>query len=41
MAEKKILGVLLPTTQFLLKLKVPPVREMIEKGSNSKWSIFK
>jgi len=32
MAEKKILGVLLPTTQFLLKLKVPPVRQMIEQG---------
>ena len=33
MAEKKILGVLLPTTQFLLKLKVPPVREMVDQGS--------
>lgn len=32
MAEKGVVGVLLPTTQFLLKLKVPPVRKMVEGG---------
>lgn len=32
MAEKKIFGVLLPTTAYILKLKPPPARKMIEKG---------
>ncbi|CAD8153570.1 unnamed protein product [Paramecium octaurelia] len=32
MAEKKVVGVILPTTQFILKLQPPPVREMIDSG---------
>jgi imidazolonepropionase len=32
MAKHKVNGVLLPTTHYLLKLKDPPVREMINKG---------
>jgi imidazolonepropionase len=32
MADKKIAGVILPTTHHLLKLKDPPARKMIEKG---------
>ena len=32
MANNKVNGVLLPTTHYLLKLKDPPTREMIDKG---------
>ena len=32
MAEKGIMGVLLPTTHYLLKLKDPPTRKMIDGG---------
>jgi len=32
MAEKKVTAVLLPTTAYILKLKPPPARDMIEKG---------
>ena len=32
MAEKQIVGVLLPTTAYILRLEPPPVRKMIEEG---------
>jgi hypothetical protein len=32
MADKGIVGIILPTTHFLLKLKDPPVRKMITEG---------
>lgn len=35
MAEKKVVGVLLPTTAYILKLKPPPAREMINSGENT------
>ena len=41
MAEKDIIAVLLPTTQYLLKLKLPPVRKMIDEGMNDRLKISK
>ena len=32
MAEKQIVGVLLPTAAYILRLEPPPVRKMIEEG---------
>ncbi len=32
MAKKNVIGVILPTTHYLLKLKDPPVRKMIDSG---------
>ena len=32
MAEKKVAGVILPTTAYILKLVPPPVRKMIENN---------
>ena len=34
MAWNQIVGVLLPTTAYILRLTPPPAREMIEKGEN-------
>ena len=32
MAKASIIGVLLPTTAYILRLKPPPARQMIEQG---------
>jgi imidazolonepropionase len=32
MAEKEVVGVILPTTHYVLKLKDPPVKKMLEAG---------
>jgi imidazolonepropionase len=32
MSEKEVVGVILPTTHYILKLKDPPVRKMLEAG---------
>jgi imidazolonepropionase len=32
MSENNVVGVILPTTHHLMKLKNPPVRQMIEEG---------
>ena len=40
MAEKGIVGVILPTTHFLLKLKDPPVRKMITEGREAYYIIL-
>lgn len=32
MADKKVAGVILPTTAYILKLVPPPVRKMIENN---------
>ena len=34
MAEKQIVGVILPTTAYILRLEPPPVRKMIEEGTS-------
>ena len=39
MAEKKVTAVLLPTTAYILKLKPPPARSMIEKGRINVWCV--
>lgn len=33
MSKASIIGVLLPTTAYILKLKPPPARQMIEQGT--------
>jgi len=32
MSKASVIGVLLPTTAYILKLKPPPARQMIEQG---------
>lgn len=32
MAEKKVVGVLLPTTAYVLRIEPPPARKMIDNG---------
>ena len=39
MAEKQIFAVLLPSTAYLLRLKPPPARQMIDAGSDD-FSLF-
>ena len=34
MAQAGVVGVLLPTTAYILRLRPPPAREMIEKGTS-------
>jgi len=34
MAQNKCVAVILPTTAYLLRLKPPPVRDMIDQGNN-------
>lgn len=34
MVEKQIVGVILPTTAYILRLEPPPVRKMIEEGTS-------
>ena len=35
MAETGVVGVLLPTTAYILRLDPPPARKMIDKGKSS------
>ena len=35
MAETGVVGVLLPTTAYILRLDPPPARKMIDKGESS------
>ena len=35
MSEKQVAAVLLPTTAYILKLKPPPARDLIEKGKQA------
>ena len=34
MSKKSVVAVVLPTTAYILRLKPPPVRKMIEEGMN-------
>ena len=39
MAQAGVVGVLLPTTTYILRLHPPPARRMIEKGWLSHWTM--